>query len=395
MRIVLSALGSPGHVFPLVPLAAALREAGHEITFALSPDLAGMLAGSGLRVVECGIGLAVAFGRAIGSRGLTDRPRAQAVTAEVFAEVFCHVLPRAVATDLLPVLERDRPDLVIAEIADQGAALAAGHLGLPCVLHSFGRRVDDERMSGPFGGRWTTALSSIADDLGLRAAPAGTPLGHTYLDICPPSLRAPAAAGGGPFPNEVALRPTPWNPAGPRPARPTSGRPWVYLTLGTALGDAAVLRAAAEGLAGLDVDVLVAAGSIAPADLAGLAEPAAGRLRVEPFVAQADLLGQFDLIVHHGGSGTTLGAAGAGLPQVFLPQGADQFTNAAAMTALGAGLTLAGDAVSADTVRQAAGTLLADRTARDAAAGLAAEIAAMPAPATVAARLDEWRLPPP
>ena len=34
-----------------------------------------------------------------------------------------------------------------------------------------------------------------------------------------------------------------------------------------------------------------------------------------------------DLVVHHGGSGTVLGALVNGVPQVLTPKGADQFLN--------------------------------------------------------------------
>ncbi len=144
------------------------------------------------------------------------------------------------------------------------------------------------------------------------------------------------------------------------------------------MGAPATLRTAAAALVGLDLDVLVAAGSVAVGDLDGLASD---RVRVEPFVAQAELLASDHppvLVVHHGGSGTTLGAAAAGIPQLFLPQGADQFFNAAAVTEVGAGATLA----SPDGVTEAAAALIADGPARASARALASEIAAVPSPPT-------------
>ena len=155
------------------------------------------------------------------------------------------------------------------------------------------------------------------------------------------------------------------------------------------MGTPATLRTAAAALVGLDLDVLVAAGSVAVGELDGLASD---RVRVEPFVAQAELLTSDHppvLVVHHGGSGTTLGAAAAGIPQLFLPQGADQFFNAAAVTEVGAGATLA----SPDGVTEAAAALIADGPARASARALASEIAAMPSPADVAAAVEAWGQP--
>jgi hypothetical protein len=47
-----------------------------------------------------------------------------------------------------------------------------------------------------------------------------------------------------------------------------------------------------------------------------------------------------DLIVHHGGTGTVLSALEVGLPQLLLPQGADQFLNAEILAAAGAARAL-------------------------------------------------------
>ena len=124
---------------------------------------------------------------------------------------------------------------------------------------------------------------TLAAELDLDLAEEA-PFGHAYLDTCPPSLQAPPH---GDELTELPLRPTAWNPPVPGSSPPASGRPWAYLTLGTAMGTPATLRTAAAALVGLDLDVLVAAGSVAVGELDGLA---GDRVRVEPFVAQAEIL---------------------------------------------------------------------------------------------------------
>ena len=97
-----------------------------------------------------------------------------------------------------------------------------------------------------------------------------------------------------------------------------------------------------------------------------------------------------DLVVHHGGTGNTLGAMSHGLPALVLPQGADQFVNAARVVEVGAGRALHGDALTADAVADAVGALLPeDAPERRVARELAEEIAAMPAPADVVPLLEE------
>lgn len=381
MRILFAALGSPGHAFPLVPLALALRDAGHDVTFAVGTDTAEAIASTGLEVVVTGPPLGAAFGPVLARRGLTERPTDQEVMRSMATEVFGSVLPRAGAERLVPWVAEHRPDLVVAEVAEAGAALAAGAAGVPCVLHAFGRRPPAE---APMGARVRGPLLEIAADHGVTLQ-EGQPLGHAYLDICPPSLQAPATGDEGP---EFPLRPTAWNP--PVPSSPTPDGPWVYLTLGTAMGDAEVLRTAVGGLSRLGLDVLVSTGSVDAGELADVGS--GGTVRVEPFVAQADLFASATpprLVVHHGGSGTTLAAAAAGIPQLFVPQGADQFINAGAVTAVGAGATLP-RTPDAEAVAEAARALLADGAERASARALAGEVAAMPSPAEVAARVDDW-----
>ena len=43
MRILFSATPAAGHVLPLVPLASAAGDAGHDVAFLTGPDMAGYL----------------------------------------------------------------------------------------------------------------------------------------------------------------------------------------------------------------------------------------------------------------------------------------------------------------------------------------------------------------
>jgi MGT family glycosyltransferase len=167
-------------------------------------------------------------------------------------------------------------------------------------------------------------------------------------------------------------------------------RPLAYLTLGTYVsGHVGSLRAAAVGLGGLDVDALVTVGpSGDPAALGPLPDS----VRVERFVPQGVLLPHVDVVVHHGGSGTMLGALAQGLPQLLLPHGADQFMNAQALLDSGAGLRLLPEEITPDAVAEAVRALLADSRFREAAGRIGDEIAAMPAPSEVVADLERLRV---
>ena len=111
-------------------------------------------------------------------------------------------------------------------------------------------------------------------------------------------------------------------------------------------------------------------------------------VRVERYVPQSLVLPHCDVVVSHAGSGTVLGALALGLPQLCLPQGADQFLNAAAMASSGAGISLRPDEATEPAVRAAIARLVDDRSFRETARRLGATIEAMPSPDEVAELLE-------
>ncbi|MFD2474492.1 glycosyltransferase [Amycolatopsis silviterrae] len=323
MRVLFTSLASVGHTYPLIPLAVAAREAGHEVHFAAGENVHGSLRRNELRPF---------------------RP------ADSFYEIY--------AEDLEPDLVRLRPDLVVHEWGQPGPAVAAERAGIPSLWHGFGRMF-------PAG-------------IGLER-PA---LDRPHLDICPRSLQDKDFLATA---ERIELRPVAYSePALPEWRVDRAPRPLVYLTLGTAFGTPEVLTTAVQGLSALDADVVVAAGNV---QLSAVPK----NVTVRSWVPQAELLPQVDLVVHHGGSGTTLSALAVGVPQLVLPQGADQFANAEALRAAGAALSILPEALSVDSVADGARKLLAcNGEHRDAARAIAEEIARMPSPEEVAGDLPGW-----
>jgi UDP:flavonoid glycosyltransferase YjiC (YdhE family) len=83
----------------------------------------------------------------------------------------------------------------------------------------------------------------------------------------------------------------------------------------------------------------------------------------------------------------------AGLPQLILPQGADQFFNAATLPGVGVARALPNDAQHPGAIRDTVQALLADDAPeRTAAARVRDEIAALPHPAEVVPALVELSL---
>jgi UDP:flavonoid glycosyltransferase YjiC (YdhE family) len=338
MRVLFASLASVGHTYPLIPLAIAARDGGHEVHFAAGENVHAPLAANRLRPF---------------------RP------ADSFYEIY--------AEDLEPELARLQPDLVIHEWGVPGAAVAAHRAGIPGIWHGFGRMFPE----------------GIGLELPTRNA--GAP-GRPHLDICPPSLQDKEFVA---TEDRIELRPVPYSAPAALPAWVSRrrSRPLIYLTFGTAFGTPELLTMAIEGLARLDARVVVAAGRVGLDQLGDLPD----NVTVQAWVPQANLLPHVDVVVHHGGSGTTLGVLSVGAPQLLLPQGADQFANADAVGAAGAGLLLLPEELSPNAIAEHTHTLLPHHGHaghRDAARAIAEEIARMPSPDQVAQRLPEHAAPP-
>ena len=205
-------------------------------------------------------------------------------------------------------------------------------------------------------------------------------LADLYLDSFPPLTWAYDASEL----RREALRPVAWSPEGsdvPAWLLAERERACVYVTLGTVVfGYTAAFDAALSALDQHDVDVLVAVGPDGdPAALPRRSE----RVRVERFVDQALVVPLMDAVVHHGGSGTALAAMAAGLPQVVMPQGADQFQNAELLATTGAVRAFL-PGMALDALAQHIAEALTDKEMKASAVKLADEIAAMPSPAEVA-----------
>ncbi|SOB88690.1 nucleotide disphospho-sugar-binding domain-containing protein [Streptomyces sp. 1331.2] len=367
MRVLFTAPGAVGHIFPVIPTALALRAAGHDVLFAGQPPVA-ILRNTGLPVVEIGDGttLREAFARALPKDvRFADAERTEDETNELSALGFAE-FGRSTIDDLLKVAEDWRPDVIVHESFQGAAPLVAARFGIPAVRHNFGVTS---------GGAAARLRRLLADDYRARGVEASA--ASTVLDVVPASL---GGDGGG-----WRVRYVPYNGGGTIPAdligRGT--RPRIAVTLGTVFTDwegIAPLSRLIEQAGALDAEILLAAGD---ADLTPLGT-LPGNVRPLPWVPLSQLLQASDGVVHHGGSGSMMTAAALGVPQLVLPQGADNFANAAAGQANGFALSSSLDAVDTALLDR----LLTDDGLRKSAAAMKAEIDALPSPADLVADFE-------
>ncbi|MEU3623568.1 glycosyl transferase [Amycolatopsis coloradensis] len=380
MRIIFTALGGYGHAFPLIPLAVAARDAGHDVSFATAASFLPNIERAGITGLRAGITPQEAFMEELNQVEGDPRGLPPDALHQITGRVFGEILPRAVVADLEQVLA-GRPDLVIYEMMNAGGAFAAKLAGIPSAGHNFGRVAEYDA-----GKEIRERVRATAAEFGVEGE-LETAFGAPVFDICPESVQSREFLATA---KRIPLRPTGWSTPGDLPvgiAGRDRSRPLAYLTLGTQYGNTTVLTEAITGLAALDLDVLVATGPTVEVELLG---DVPDNVRLERWVPQSELLPHLDLVVHHGGSGTTMGAFGAGLPQLFLPQGADQLANAEASVKAGVAAQLVDDELTAEAVTEKARALLTDTAVRDATRALAKEVAAMPMPAEVVTTLPGY-----
>jgi hypothetical protein len=303
--------------------------------------------------------------------------------AQLSMAMFADVTAEQVAPTMIEQCERLRPDLVVFEGMDTGAGVAASVLEIPAAAYAIALTSSVYAMLHPATvsyqrAAWLQRSRTLPEGTGLLAA--------AMINPAPPSLRRTDGMSIATIPirsiayNESGAGVPPWLTEGRSRAR-------VYLTLGTvSFGAVDVLRRAIEEIAALDVDILVTAGPEGEPAALGTAP---SNVHIERFVAQSGVLPEVDLIVHHGGTGTVLGALEMGLPQLLLPQGADQFLNAEILKTAGVAQALVNNQQQPGAINEAAHGLLSDCPERQAAAGVRDEIAAMPPPRDVVPVLVE------
>ena len=343
MRILLTTHGAYGHFHPIAPLALAAQEAGHDVLVATGPDLLAWVCSCGLRAEPVGLASA-------------DYPALLAALPEAYQpramfHRFSTIAVPPMLEDLRRLTRDWQPDVVIHEEGEYAAPLLAAILQVPCVTHSWAapaRPLEEREL-------YRELLAPIWAANGLAGGSRTS--GATYLDACPPPYQSDAITS---IEGVVATQPGLFD--GPPTAVPDwladLPRPAAYVTFGTVahFSRPEVLRHAVEAVAPLVASVVVTTGPN-PAGTVGITAP---HVRVVDYLQQSQLLPHVDLVVSHGGAGTTVGALTRGVPHLVMPGVApSQQRNALRTQEIGLGRVVQLDA-DVEEVRSVAQELLAN-----------------------------------
>lgn len=383
MRILFVAVAGQGHVQPLLGLTLAARLQGHEVAWATARSEWPLLQALAIDTFDCGRPLAECVAEFRRRRPDLDGVPGREQRAYAFPELFARIVSPPMLAVLPGIVHGWCPDLVVGEPAALAAPLAARRAGVPYVAHEFGLPLPTqllERAAEAMSPAWREAGLDVGADAGVYAG--------TVVRIVPPRL-ADAGPASPPAPRVLWQRPSSVSgvPGAPLPhtlvefLRRHDRGPLLYVSFGTLHPAASPWQSLLAALRKVPVACIVTSGPDNPPPVDLPAHWWSGR-----YVPQSEVLPYCSAVISHGGAGTALGAAALGLPQLCLPQGADQFRNAEALLACGGALALE-PPFDAKALTDAIDRLLSDKPLRAAAGALGSAFERLPASAATVAAL--------
>nr|WP_083665830.1 nucleotide disphospho-sugar-binding domain-containing protein [Saccharomonospora sp. CUA-673] len=332
MRVLITTFPNRSHLLTMIPIAWALRNAGHEVQIAAYPSLVDEVIAAGLTPVLVGDG----EDGTVRTLGEESFDRVEEQLAEVDAEwqlaaedrrswavlrnrilpamaYFCPPLPaeapqRTATDDLVAYARSWRPDLVLWDPAMVGSPVAArvcgaAHARVLWGPDYFGWVLGLARSGSPGARLAAEAVAGLmrphAERHGVEFDPE-TVLGQWTLDPMAAPLRLPSPA------RSIPMRWVPYNGSRPVPdwLREPPRRPRICIPAATtgyerdwqrvSLGD--VLEAVAES----DVEALVTMNSAQRAMLPRIPD----NVRTMEYLPLSQILPTCSAIIHHGGDGT-------------------------------------------------------------------------------------------
>ncbi|ABP54664.1 glycosyltransferase [Salinispora tropica] len=367
MRFLFLTTGSHVTVYAIAALAHAVRNAGHDVLVATNEPLIDAVETVGLP------GVSITSESIRHFLATVDSADEMVVTGRGLGRMASATLVR------LGELAQDwAPDVIVGSSMSYAAGLLAATQGIPFVRHI-------EYLQIPMAEIDPVAEEELTPELTRRGL-GGLPEPDLLIDVSPPSLRSPPAAGVHPM-RYVATNPQRrlqrWAYTRPQ------GRPRVLITSGTHHRMLAghSLRRLAEQLTAVDAEVVIAA----PTRVAEEFGSTADDIRIG-WVPLDTVAPTCDLAVHHGGATTTMAIIAAGVPQVITPPNTHTRAIADALSDFGAAATIRAsdqaDHELPDVLATSSRELLADSRYTRQAQALAAELATLPTPADIVRTME-------
>lgn len=363
-----------GHLYPIMDVALALRAAGHNVVVAT-------LAAERDNVTVAGLTHRAIAGDV--ESVVLDDHRKRGMKAQFEAALSCWATrAEREVPDLKRALDEVEPDITVVDANSWGASALAQSQERPWAMfmpYCLPVPSPDAPAFGPGFAPPRTVVDRARDRvvwaaLGRMAAPSigrlnvlrarlGVPTlgGMPDLYLQPDALlyrtAEPFEYSRRDWPENVhLLGPGLWSPPAQTPAWLADlPRPRVLVSVSTELQeDGAIIDTALTALAGEPGSIIVTTSSLDPERFTAPHD----RTRIVRFLSHAAVMDGIDLVVTHGGMGTTQRALAAGVPLVVVPWGRDQSESAQRVVASGAGVRLSPKKLTPETMRDAIRTAL-------------------------------------
>ncbi len=359
MKIVITALGSGGDVFPFITLGQVLQQRGHTVALLANPYFANAVAQAGLSLVA--LGTEDEYLAALRQPEIWHPRRGFAVIWQQLMEL----MPRILATLEAQIVPHQT--VLVGSTLSLTTRLAQERHGLPavmvhlspnCFLSAYEFPITSARPLPSWMPLWARRALLAAIDRWMLDATCAPPLNALRAPLGLPPVRSvmrrwlhsPDLTIGA-FPDWFATPQPDW-PASAvvtgflrlrSPATSSlpeavqaflsAGSPPLVFTAGTGMMQAhAFFTCALQTVTTLQQRALF---------VTRFPETLPDALPAEVMVADHvpfdRLLPQVAALVHHGGIGTTVAALAAGTPQLVVPFAFDQFDNAVRVVRLGVG----------------------------------------------------------
>ena len=175
MRALFTRQPGLGHLHAMVPLARALANAGHEVTFAVSPAFCRYVEAAGFAAAGVGLDwLESEMERAFPEIGndITQREGVERAWRLAFARS-----ARGLVAELIALVRTTKPDVIVCDSSEWAGALAGEVCGVPHALLGIGAALPRSVLIGVYGEHWNRARARLGlpPDPGLvRARPGST-----------------------------------------------------------------------------------------------------------------------------------------------------------------------------------------------------------------------------
>ena len=351
MKMIITALGSGGDVFPFIALGQVLQQRGHTVALLANPHFAEAVAQAGLSLVP--LGTEDEYLAALRQPEIWHPRRGFAViwrqlmalTPRILATLEAQIVPHQTVLvgstlSLATRLAQERHGLPAAMV----------HLSPNCFLSAYEFPVTSARPLPSWMPLWARQALLAAIDRGLLDATCARSLNALRATLGLPPVRSVMRRWL--HSPDLTLGAFPEWFAAPQPDWPTSavvtgflrllahaesplpdtvqaflnqGSPPLVFTAGTGMTQAhAFFSCAAQTVAALQRRALFVTRFPETLPL-----PLPREVLVADHLPFDRLLPQAAVLIHHGGIGTTAAALAAGIPQLIVPFAFDQFDNAA------------------------------------------------------------------